>query len=164
MRDMITTNCTCRTLCTPLLRITPDTHSLHSGYANLAFGEGSEPVPMSKEKKKRPSDDGRGTRVFAKGEDLCTLRLTSELVDLRVTNANPRCGPCTTTVWESTVLLSKERKTDHQKMVCFSLAAELGFEPRHTESESAVLPLHNSAKLLRLTIVSYIFCFVKCFF
>ena len=25
------------------------------------------------------------------------------------------------------------------------LAAELGFEPRHTESESAVLPLHNSA-------------------
>ena len=26
-----------------------------------------------------------------------------------------------------------------------SLAAELGFEPRQTESESAVLPLHNSA-------------------
>ena len=26
------------------------------------------------------------------------------------------------------------------------MAAELGFEPRHTESESAVLPLHNSAK------------------
>ena len=64
MRDMITSNCACRTLCTSLLRITPDTHSLHSGYANLAFGEGSEPVPMSKEKKKRPSDDGRGTRVF----------------------------------------------------------------------------------------------------
>ena len=28
----------------------------------------------------------------------------------------------------------------------FFMAAELGFEPRHTESESAVLPLHNSAK------------------
>lgn len=28
----------------------------------------------------------------------------------------------------------------------FYMAAELGFEPRHTESESAVLPLHNSAK------------------
>ena len=27
------------------------------------------------------------------------------------------------------------------------MAAELGFEPRHTESESAVLPLHNSAML-----------------
>ena len=27
----------------------------------------------------------------------------------------------------------------------FFMAAELGFEPRHTESESAVLPLHNSA-------------------
>ena len=25
------------------------------------------------------------------------------------------------------------------------LAAVLGFEPRHTESESAVLPLHNTA-------------------
>ena len=31
--------------------------------------------------------------------------------------------------------------------MCFFLAAELGFEPRHTESESAVLPLHNSAIL-----------------
>lgn len=30
-------------------------------------------------------------------------------------------------------------------MVVFLVAAELGFEPRHTESESAVLPLHNSA-------------------
>ena len=27
------------------------------------------------------------------------------------------------------------------------LAAELGFEPRQTESESAVLPLHNSASM-----------------
>ena len=27
------------------------------------------------------------------------------------------------------------------------MAAEEGFEPSHTESESAVLPLHNSAKL-----------------
>lgn len=27
----------------------------------------------------------------------------------------------------------------------FILAAELGFEPRQTESESVVLPLHNSA-------------------
>ena len=29
------------------------------------------------------------------------------------------------------------------------MAAEPGFEPRRTESESAVLPLHNSAKRLR---------------
>ena len=28
---------------------------------------------------------------------------------------------------------------------CFFLAAGLGFEPRQTESESAVLPLHNPA-------------------
>ncbi len=30
------------------------------------------------------------------------------------------------------------------------MAAELGFEPRQTESESAVLPLHNSAPLYLL--------------
>ena len=41
------------------------------------------------------------------------------------------------------------------------MAAELGFEPRHTESESAVLPLHNSALLLRLIILSQGFIFVK---
>ena len=39
-----------------------------------------------------------------------------------------------------------DKKEDHHTMVCFFMAAELGFEPRHTESESAVLPLHNSAK------------------
>ena len=55
--------------------------------------------------------------------------------------------------WQETVFGTKFRsqrkeKTDHRMMVCFSMAAELGFEPRHTESESAVLPLHNSARLL----------------
>ena len=39
-------------------------------------------------------------------------------------------------------------------MVVFLLAAELGFEPRHTESESAVLPLHNSAIALTLVYFS----------
>ena len=33
------------------------------------------------------------------------------------------------------------------------LAAELGFEPRQTESESAVLPLHNSAIFLTTDII-----------
>ena len=32
-------------------------------------------------------------------------------------------------------------------VVCFSLAAEPGFEPRMTESEAGVLPLHYSAEL-----------------
>ena len=31
------------------------------------------------------------------------------------------------------------------------MAAELGFEPRQTESESAVLPLHNTASLAVLS-------------
>ena len=42
------------------------------------------------------------------------------------------------------------------------LAAELGFEPRHTESESAVLPLHNSAKCV--AIISQDILLVNCFF
>ena len=47
------------------------------------------------------------------------------------------------------------------------MAAELGFEPRHTESESAVLPLHNSARCMlavwRLYIVAQEKSFVKGF-
>ena len=35
------------------------------------------------------------------------------------------------------------------------MAAELGFEPRHTESESAVLPLHNSAIYARFLMPDY---------
>ena len=55
-----------------------------------------------------------------------------------------------------------QNKRDHRLMVSFVLAAELGFEPRHTESESAVLPLHNSAKCLY--ILTHNFPFVKYFF
>ena len=38
---------------------------------------------------------------------------------------------------------SQEKK--HIERCAFFLAAGLGFEPRQTESESAVLPLHNPA-------------------
>ena len=47
----------------------------------------------------------------------------------------------------------------------FFLAAEPGFEPRRTESESAVLPLHNSAVSFRtVSILPQLFPFVKGFF
>ena len=39
----------------------------------------------------------------------------------------------------------KQKNNTQQNAVFFVLAAELGFEPRQTESESVVLPLHNSA-------------------
>ena len=42
------------------------------------------------------------------------------------------------------------------------MAAGEGFEPSHTESESAVLPLHNPAK--RKDYYTFIFLFVKLFF
>ena len=32
-------------------------------------------------------------------------------------------------------------------LLCFVMAAGLGFEPRQTESESVVLPLHNPATI-----------------
>ena len=42
-------------------------------------------------------------------------------------------------------------------VVCFFLAAELGIEPRQRDSETLVLPLHNSAKLRSLlrTVILY---------
>ena len=43
----------------------------------------------------------------------------------------------------------RENKKIHlipQQIKCILLAAGEGFEPSHTESESAVLPLHNPAK------------------
>ena len=85
----------------------------------------------------------RVARVFAYGEDTHTLRLASELADLRVGYANPILARWARAVFEATVRCQK-KKTDHEGRF-FLLAAELGFEPRHTESESAVLPLHNSA-------------------
>ena len=71
--------------------------------------------------------------------------------------------------WARDVVPQTKEKTD-LKGRFFLLAAELGFEPRHTESESAVLPLHNSAILLmrffvqRLTILAQKNWFVKGFF
>ena len=53
----------------------------------------------------------------------------------------------------------------HKKALNFRsglLAAELGFEPRQTESESVVLPLHNSAT--RIKIIAAKTVFVKCDF
>ena len=48
-----------------------------------------------------------------------------------------------------TAVYQQKKTTSHirwiQNVDFSSLAAELGFEPRQTESESAVLPLHNSA-------------------
>ena len=46
----------------------------------------------------------------------------------------------------------------------FFMAAEEGFEPSQTESESVVLPLHNSAIDLTLIIISHTGRFVNSFF
>ena len=72
------------------------------------------------------------------------LPLMSKLNALCAEHANPFLAK-QGTGFEAPVLLSKKEKRPSNDGL-FSLAAELGFEPRHTESESAVLPLHNSAK------------------
>ena len=41
---------------------------------------------------------------------------------------------------------SKRKSPESVGIQGFSVAAGEGFEPSHTESESAVLPLHNPAK------------------
>ena len=49
----------------------------------------------------------------------------------------------------STVFPMQKRKKVHRLLyhnLCTNVAAEEGFEPSQTESESGVLPLHNSAK------------------
>ncbi len=90
-----------------------------------------------------------GTRVFDCVEDTTHLRLTSELVDLRWGYANPILAKGKK-LCENPQYCCQKKEKRPSKDGLFSLAAELGFEPRHTESESAVLPLHNSAIALTL--------------
>ena len=59
---------------------------------------------------------------------------------------------------------SGKKKTDTRLGVRFFLAAELGIEPRQRDSETLVLPLHNSAKLrslLRTGLLYSIFLFCQ---
>ena len=44
------------------------------------------------------------------------------------------------------MLKTKENDLDSVQIKAVPMAAGEGFEPSHTESESAVLPLHNPAK------------------
>ncbi len=49
----------------------------------------------------------------------------------------------------SKALGQKKKPRNHCSSEVFHLAAGEGFEPSHTESESAVLPLHNPARSVR---------------
>ena len=128
---------------TPLRYLTSELVDLRSGCANpiLAYGKSCvRSRRFANKTKNRPR--GSGTRTFAYGEDTHDLRLTSELVDLRSGYANPILAygkSCARSRWFANKTKNRPRGS------VFVLAAELGFEPRHTESESAVLPLHNSA-------------------
>ena len=52
---------------------------------------------------------------------------------------------CICNVFLHQLLTKSQNKKSEQAKACSDVVAELGFEPRQTESESAVLPLHNSA-------------------
>ncbi len=54
-------------------------------------------------------------------------------------------------VWEHRKDDSAARREAHGKglWICKLMAAGEGFEPSHTESESAVLPLHKPARSVR---------------
>ena len=62
--------------------------------------------------------------VFAFGEDTLTLRLTSELVDLRVEYANPRTLRCSVRDRPTSPKTKGQHKAD-----LLSLAQREGFEP-----------------------------------
>ena len=84
-----------------------------------------------------------GTRVFAYGEDTLACRL-------RASSTRSARGMRTQVLTNGQNTESKPRfaaikNAPLEMRGAFFMAAELGFEPRHTESESAVLPLHNSA-------------------
>ena len=53
--------------------------------------------------------------------------------------------------------IPEHKKRDITSVISLFLAAELGFEPRQTESESAVLPLHNSASTRYIIAKTYLF-------
>ncbi len=56
-------------------------------------------------------------------------------------------------------IITSLRSINHQSLIISveDMAAEEGFEPSQTESESAVLPLHHSASQLPKNILSIIF-------
>ena len=73
------------------LRLVSKLPDLRAGNANLircGFALRSELRSDECRSQNEKGHPPRGTRVFACGEDSLTLRLTSELVDLRVANAN----------------------------------------------------------------------------
>ena len=97
----------------------------------------------------------RRTRVFAFGEDNSRLPLTSELDALCAWYANPILARRARS-WARSRGYAATKNAPLELRGAFFMAAELGFEPRHTESESAVLPLHNSA-ILSFDFHAYIF-------
>ena len=64
-------------------------------------------------------------------------------ISLRLREPSPLCEPRSNRVGSA----AKKKEKQTTDVVCFSLAAEPGFEPRMTESEAGVLPLHYSAEL-----------------
>ena len=92
---------------------------------------------------------GSGIGVFAFCEDTHSLRLTSELVDLRSGYANP--VPCGTVV-QSDYSAAKRKKTDHRMMACFLWQRNRDSNP-NIQSQSLLcylytIPLFNFGRCL----------------
>ena len=90
------------------LRLKSELFDLRSGYANPARSASCDSESSIPQPKERKRDHRMMVGIFAGGEDTHTLRLTSELVDLRVGYANPaRSASCGS---ESSIPQPKERK------------------------------------------------------
>ena len=83
---------------------------------------------------------------------------------------DPKCPKC---IYKISKNFKAEKSLETSAFLVFSclhlnqtliMAAEEGFEPSQTESESVVLPLHNSAINSTLTIIAHAVRFVNSFF
>ena len=91
-----------------------------------------------------PLGRNRGIRLWRKFPRLPSAR---ERPPLCAGKPNPSFARTGKTLESKRQFADKTKRTPIG--VLFVLAAEPGFEPRRTESESAVLPLHNSAMLFK---------------
>ena len=85
-----------------------------------------------------------GTWVFARGEYTSPCRRLASYRRSAAGMRTKRCDGVATLGENQQVTMPKKQKRPSKESL-FCLAAEPGFEPRTTESEAGMLPLHHSA-------------------
>ena len=90
-------------------------------------------------------------RRHAPSASLCSLPTGFATIPRSVAICHSANRPCSNPF----EVLCKKIKAPTYLVSASFLAGEQGFEPQQTESESVVLPLHNSPKFINKTIITY---------